>query len=155
MTFNDPPRYVLYLDIDGPLHPWGCVSIDYDGKPLMDRGFRWAPVLLKCLQDLPDVAVVVHSSWRLQWNETELRSFLPPALEQKVWGITPEDVVSRYGSIQAHSARHGVNRYVILDDEPCAFPPDLSELIVCHSLRGLSQRAVANRLRRALFALLL
>lgn len=121
------------------------------GKLEGDRLFRWAPHLLRLLEALPQVDVVVHSSWRqLFETDDEIRAFMPPELGARVVACTPRDVLGRYESILEYVKRAGVARYAIVDDEPKAFPKNLPGLIVCSPKTGLSRRAKISALREAL-----
>lgn len=139
---------VLFLDFDGVLHP---------GPPPLGRGeeqpfiatkhFGWLPALLRTLAPHPDVKVVVHSTWRLAYDEAELWEILSD-LGGRYLGATPAG--ERYASIlQWLEANPGVTSYRILDDEPDEFPQPLPEqLIVCDPTQGVTGLEVASALRQ-------
>jgi hypothetical protein len=144
-------KTVLFLDIDGVLHPAGAVSQNFDGTLSMINAFRWERILRDCLADFPEVALILHSTWRLLWEtDQELKQQLPAFLGGRFNGTTPRSVMSRYASIQQYCEDHGIERYVIVDDERAAFPASLSELILCASNTGLSGDGIEERLWSAL-----
>lgn len=144
-------RPVLFIDIDGVAHPQGASWVTPLGKLDGDRLFRWAPQLVQLLKELPNVDVVVHSSWRLLFEtDDEVRAFMPSALAARVVACTPRDVVDRHESILEYVKREGVARYAIVDDEPKWFPMGLPGLIVCSPKTGLSRRAKVSAVREAL-----
>ena len=139
------PRRVLFLDFDGVLHP---TSDDFDGEdqPIATSLFGWLPLLASALEPHPDVAVVVHSTWRYNHDPDELQALLGP-LGVRFRGATPRG--PRYESIQwwLH-LNPSFASHRILDDAPREFPTPLpAELIVCHPLHGLSDSAVLVRLK--------
>lgn len=144
---------VLFLDIDGVLHPPGAVSQLADGSLSRINAFCWTVFLEETLRDFPSVRVVVHSNWRLRWEaDAELRAELPVWLSGMVTATTPRDVTERYASVQAYCAREAVSQYVIVDDEADAFPVGLPELVHC-GRAGLSDEDTQAALWRALKAM--
>lgn len=153
MTAVEPAmsKKVLFLDIDGVLHPNGTVSVLPDGSVSGPGAFRWISIFESHMQAHPDVSVVVHSSWRLLWEtDQELKNQFPEILAERIIGATPRLVMGRYASIQAYCAGQKIQRHVILDDEPHAFPEGLPELVVCDATLGISSRRTGLALFRAL-----
>ena len=72
---------LLFIDFDGVLHP-----LDDVHRP--DGWFRWLPVLADLLAPWPDVRLVVHSSWRYDHSDAELRVLLGQ-LSSRVVGSVP------------------------------------------------------------------
>jgi hypothetical protein len=145
---------VLFCDLDGVLHPTGAVSFLADRTISAIGAFCWLNVLRDTLKDFPDVALVLHSTWRLEWEtDQELKAQLPPWLAERVLETTPRSIVSRFASIQAYCAQKSIEQYVIIDDEPDAFPPGLPELITCHPKAGLSDPDIEAALWTALKSL--
>lgn len=144
---------VLFLDVDGPLHPPQSVILGRDGRMYGDDAFCWLAPLLQVLAEWPDLEVVVHSTWRfIDETDAELKARLPTTLASRVVCATPRDFTGRHESIQAYCEQKRIERFVIVDDEPAAFPPGLPELIDC-SRGGLSNPATVQALRDALRAL--
>jgi HAD domain in Swiss Army Knife RNA repair proteins len=142
---------VLFLDIDGVLHPNGTVTLEPDGSISAVGAFRWLQSFDAVLQDFPDTEVVLHSSWHLLWEtDIELKSNLPKSLAERIRGTTPRTVLSRYASIEAYCAEHGVTQFCIIDDERATFPAGLSGLVVCDQVLGISSPQTQAELRAAL-----
>jgi hypothetical protein len=140
-------RRVLFLDFDGVLHPGPSLLGHGEEQPLIaTKHFGWLPALLRTLAPFPDVKVVVHSTWRLNYDEDELREILSD-LGGRYLGATP--VGERYASIlQWLEANPDVTSYRIVDDEPDEFPQPLpEELIVCDPTLGVTGLEVAAALR--------
>jgi hypothetical protein len=98
--------------------------------------FRWTPLLDKLLTGHPDVALVVHSSWRFLADDETLRDLLGP-LGMRFKGSAPPG--ERYEAIKwlLDDNRH-ITDYRILDDDQGEFPIGLPELILCDSDLGLT-----------------
>jgi len=138
---------VLFLDFDGVVHPGpALVGATGEHPSLATPHFGWLPALLKTLRPYPDIRVVVHSTWRLNYDEDELREILS-ALGDRYVGATPTG--ERYPSIlQWLEANPDVTSYRILDDEPHEFPQPLPEqLIVCDPTLGVTGVEVVAALR--------
>lgn len=123
---------VLFLDIDGVLHPNGAVTLEPDGSISAVGAFRCLQSLDAVLLDFPDTEVVLHSSLRLLWEmDVELKANLPESLANGISGTTPRTVMSRYASIEAYCTEHGVTKFCVIEDERAAFPDRLADLVVC------------------------
>ena len=145
---------ILFLDIDGVLHPNCTVAVEPSGSISAIGAFRWLRSLDEVLQDFPDVELVLHSSWRLVWEtDIELKENLPESLASKIRGVTPRTVMSRYASIEAYCTEHAVTQVCIIDDESAAFPAGLTGLVVCDQAQGISSPETRAKLRAALTAL--
>jgi hypothetical protein len=59
---------VIFLDFDGVVHP----QEDPDAAGRM----RWIPILVHLLAPAPDVSIIVHSTWRYQYTDGELKELL-------------------------------------------------------------------------------
>jgi hypothetical protein len=135
---------ILFLDFDGVLHP---TLDDMEGEePIATGHFGWLALLAKTLEPYPDVAIVVHSTWRYVYDPNELRELIGP-LGARFLGATPRG--PRYESIQWWLHLNPMfASHRILDDNPSEFPTPLpAELIVCHPLRGVSDPVVLAQLR--------
>lgn len=130
---------VMFLDLDGCAH--SATQGDF---------FVWLEPLLDLLAEHPDVAVVIHSSWRRRYEtDTELRAQLPAALARRVIAATPRREYSRQDSIEEYIRMNKPLAWVVVDDEPGLFKPGF-ELVVCDPERGFSDSAVVQQLRLAL-----
>ena len=147
---------VLFLDIDGVLHPSTDV-LDFvaSGLPLLayvqSRPYllRWAPLLAQSLNDTA-CQIVVQSSWRNEVTDTELRSlFAASVLAARMIGSTPRSVAREEGILRV-MALMGLpqDNVLILDDAVAEFHQLSARVAACHPLRGLSDRAVLDAVRR-------
>lgn len=135
---------LMFLEFDGVLHPRG------EGHIAGDR-LRWLPILEALLARAPDVRVIVHSSWRYEYTDEELRSFLGP-LSARFAGTAPR--VPRELAIETvlQSKRKEVHAHLVLDDDPSEFSSGRLKALFCHPNNGLSdtltQAAIATWLCR-------
>jgi hypothetical protein len=137
-------RRVLFIDFDGVLHP--DPALDCAALSSSVGHFGWLAALVEILKPHPDVAVVVHSSWREVYNEPELKDILSE-LGSRVLGATP--IGARYESILRWLAdRPEFTSVRILDDDISEFPsPIPDELIVCDPNHGVTDGSVKVALR--------
>jgi hypothetical protein len=138
---------VLFLDIDGVLHPGPARRGQERQAALTVTHFGWLPVLVNVLRPHEDVGVVVHSTWRHDYDEDELREFLP-GLAGRFLGAVPAG--ERYPSIMSWlEANPDVRDYRILDDDASMFPhPHPDQLILCDPDTGVTGDAVLIALRK-------
>jgi len=121
---------VLFLDIDGVLHPVG-------GVPFKQRLGR-LPLLEALLREpaLRPVGVVVSSTWRLVYTLAQLRSQFAPDLRERLIACTPQleehrTSHARHEEIAAWLARHpGVAAWVAVDDDMRGFPDAVADHVV-------------------------
>lgn len=143
-------RTVLFLDIDGPLHPADACGPGLDGTVFGDDLFRWIAPLLQLLDEMPHVDVVVHSSWRNSYKKlSELLADLPPSLAARVIGVTPPKILERQASIEAYVRRHRTKHFVAIDDAKYHFDDGVPWLVLCGP-DGLSNPETVLALRDAL-----
>jgi len=131
---------VLFLDLDGVVHPGPGVDTKLGH-------WAWVPVLSRLLSGHVDVRVVVHSTWRYEYDLEELRELLG-SLGARVLDVVPHG--ARWESIQAWLGQHGqgVSSWRVLDDAPGEFPdPAPAQLIVCSPETGVSAPDVQDALR--------
>lgn len=109
-------KYILSLDFDGVLHPFGS-----KGGAL----FQKMPMIYRLLEQYPAIKVIVHSSWRHFHDSDELGEMLfhdRPDLADRYLGVTPIQAMSRWESILAWIKLNKPVSVCVLDDEPRMFP---------------------------------
>jgi hypothetical protein len=124
------PEKVLFLDFDGVLH----LESECDSSPF-DRLH-----LLEELAAESDFCVVVSSSWRFRYSQSQLQEFLGPEL--KVIGVTGEAVIGRHAraqEIMSYAQLKRINNWKALDDARFEFPENFSNLIWCDPRTGLTR----------------
>lgn len=140
-------KRVLLCDFDGVLHPTlGRGDAPAGGPLVATPHFGWIPALAGALRGHDDVALVVHSTWRHDYDD-ELREVLG-VLGSRLIGATSRSL-QRYESILAWLVEYPVYAsYRILDDDPSEFPVPLpAELILRDPASGVAAPAVLKALR--------
>ena len=120
---------VLFLDIDGVLHPH-------------QRGtMELLPVLEAFLRAHPTVRVVISSTWRMQNSLEDLREFFAEDVRHQIEGVTPfinQTPFSRFQEITAYLLETGSRRWCALDDEAHLFPPECANLVHTRAAAGVT-----------------
>jgi hypothetical protein len=128
-------RKIIFLDFDGVLHP--------DGVGL----FSQLGVFEEYLSQMPDVEVVVSSTWREEQTLDELRKYFSPFAQDRIIGTTPSledgyDCGGRQREIQAFLDSAGLNSnncfWIALDDMPLFFEDDYPNLLLTDSSQGFT-----------------
>jgi len=130
---------ILFLDLDGVTHPGPNVSTSL-------THFCWLPDLTRMLAPRRDIRLVIHSTWRHEYDLAELREMLGP-LSRQVLDVT--EGPGRWESIRRwlDVNRSNVQDYRVLDDEPEEFPhPAPNELIICRPDLGVTEPGVRAQL---------
>jgi hypothetical protein len=133
-------RRILFVDIDGVLHPYP----PHSGLVRM----CWVPDLAALVLPHADVHVVTHSSWRYDQSVEHLRGLLGE-LGPRLLGVAPAG--QRYEAIKRYVAQSDiVADYRILDDMSDEFPTDPAprELILCDGRTGIAAPRVRAMLRK-------
>lgn len=142
-------RRVLFLDVDGVLHPGREPGALGPSDHYMRVGpFGWVRYLATELEVHPDVEIVVHSSWREVYSLEELQEMLAGFGDRRI-DVTPPG--ARCESIAAWlQAQGGEVRFLVLDDEPGEFldPGVRAGLVECDRRLGASEVGVLRRVRR-------
>lgn len=124
---DDP--FVLFLDIDGVLHRAENGSLE------------WMPHLNQLLDAFPALALVLSTNWRLNVTQEAMLALFPQSIRMRIHGATPDlsdgAPFLRERECRAWANKHGVLRYVALDDEPAAFRPGCDFLLVTNRYDGL------------------
>lgn len=147
---------IVFLDIDGVLHPDPC----YDRDLLLSCLPRFESVI----REFPGVEIVISSTWREKRSLTELSDLFSPDIAQRIIGVTPswkdhQGIFNRIG-YQRHSeveawmraSSEPWRRWVAIDDKPYLFRPFLSNLVKTKSEIGfddLSEITLRDKLSEA------
>lgn len=138
---------ILFLDIDGVLHPEPC----FDKTQL----FSCLPRLEAVLRDFPEVQIVISSTWRESRSLSELKTFFSPDIAARVIGVTPlwRDIPSivevigyqRHAEIEAwiRNSEMPWQKWIVIDDKSYLFKPFLPNLLKTDSTTGLDQNTAA------------
>lgn len=128
---------VLFLDFDGVLHAGPNVET-------ATAHWCWLPVLAQLLARHEDVRIVVHSTWRYDYNVEELRELLG-RLGERV--IDATDAGGRLESIEQWLGEHPeVTAFRILDDAEREFYRLPEELILCDPAQGITDPGARGQL---------
>ena len=154
-----PPRLTLFLDFDGVLHAQG----GYEDSDSVD--FECAPLLAELLQPwLPQLDIVISSTWGIAHDLDELRRFLPSALADRVSDAVfhhlplfietgrREDIDSRWAEIALYREiirPETGDAWVALDDDDIHWPDPMRDHLA-HCPNGLSDPAAQRLLVTAL-----
>lgn len=104
---------ILFLDFDGVLH---TTRADLDNSY-----FCWLPVLERLLSSFPHVMLVVHSTWRYEYTDEELRGLLGP-LGDRFIGSAPRGPREQAIQMVLQANKGKITNYLVLDDAPEEFP---------------------------------
>lgn len=130
---------LLFLDFDGVLHP-------FNGEHEPEGWFRWLPILERALQSWSDVRIIVHSSWRYEYTDTELQGLLRQ-LGSRFVGTAPRGAREQAIETVLQANKGHVTAHLVLDDDPREFTRGRLNLLLCNGLEGLSQGRVQDELR--------
>ncbi|MDQ7747479.1 HAD domain-containing protein [Hydrogenophaga pseudoflava] len=120
---------LIFLDFDGVLHPLEPESLGLEK-------FCWLPVLTSLLSGHDDVQIVVHSTWRYEYTNPELRALLGP-LGMRFAGSAPR--APREQAIETVlQANRAIQHHLVLDDDAREFSGTAVNLLLLDSQRGIS-----------------
>ncbi|MGX5652719.1 HAD domain-containing protein [Hydrogenophaga borbori] len=131
---------VIFLDFDGVVHP-----LDSGDNP--SGRMRWLPHLVELLTAVPDVRIVVHSTWRYQYTDDELRVLLGE-LGGRFIGSAPRLPREQAIELVLQANKGRVAAHLVLDDDRSEFTTGRLNLVLCDPGLGLSaprvQRDIAE-----------
>ncbi|WP_233887957.1 HAD domain-containing protein [Paraburkholderia flagellata] len=139
---------ILFLDLDGVLHPLGEIALDGNGQlaryPTL---FRWRPIPETLLDPFPEVRIVVSSDWRRLFDDPSLVQLLGP-LGTRFDGVVQAYGPSRMDEILTEVKHRNVTRWLALDDHLSVVNAAASDtrLIPCDAATGLSSSSVQQSL---------
>ncbi len=140
---------LLFLDIDGVLHPVRTHPADH--LTCRPRFEQWAA-------GHPHVRFVITSSWKQLYPLTVLRGYFSPEIGTRIIDMTPRlygvSVQRRYHEIIAWLDKNNSTgeAWLALDDSAADFPPGCPQLVRCLPERGFDD-AVAGELDRRITSL--
>lgn len=130
-------RKILFLDFDGVLHSD------------LDRHFAKLPALEKYLLGMPDLEIVISSTWRENHSLPALRELFHSQIKQRVIAITPS-LDSGYASggrqreitafLDAFALDVNNCTWIALDDMAYFFDKNYPHLLLVDSDVGFSDR---------------
>jgi hypothetical protein len=115
---------LIFLDLDGVLRR-NEAPLHRLEKPLL-------AVFEEAVRRIPDVQIVITSSWREVIGLAELRRLFSPDVAARIVGVTPFGDRGRYGEILAYLKEAGAAglRWVVVDDDPYGYPRDTPLILV-------------------------
>jgi hypothetical protein len=105
------------------------------------------------LRVLPEVRVVIASSWREVFSVAEMREHFAADIQPRIVGVTPSshsrEGFGRYREVLAYLKAQGASeaRWLAVDDDREHYPPDAPVLLV-DPAKGLDEPAAAELARR-------
>lgn len=130
-------RKILFLDFDGVLH--GSSDFSNFGK---------LPALCRVLDQMPDVDIVISSTWRETYPLDLLKEYFPERIRSRVIGGTPMltegyEQGSRQREIEDYLALQGLHTgnaaWVALDDIAAFFDGNCPFLILTDGRIGFQE----------------
>lgn len=131
-------KKLLFLDFDGVLHSEEC-----------DKYFTKLTLFELYLKKLPEVEIVISSSWRELHSLTELKQFFSESLRDRIVGVTPIldcgcDRGGRQREIEAFLSENNLNEdnaaWIALDDISVYFDKSCTYLIKVDPGSGFSNK---------------
>jgi hypothetical protein len=124
-------RKVIFLDFDGVLHPG------------FDNTFSRLSKFERLLRTMPEIDVVISSSWREGRSFEELRNIFNCNLRHRIIGITPSFSSSnRQSEIEHYCQEHNIASYLILDDSEELFSRSCKNLYLINHETGLTDEDI-------------
>jgi hypothetical protein len=129
-------RKILFLDFDGVLHSDGSGS------------FSKLDLFEECLSKMPEVEIVISSTWRETDSIEQLRNYFSAHVRDRIIGITPSleggyECGGRQREIEAFLGSAGLDgenaSWVALDDIPLFFEDDCPNLVLADSSQGFTE----------------
>ena len=138
---------ILFLDFDGVLHPFPMGP--------SDKALSAVAPLWKILENIPDMSVVITSTWREKYSFSELVELLAAhggeRFTKRFLGVTPilESAIDyvpgiRQREIESWLARNVPEntQHLILDDIEEYFDPSCKNLYLVDGVTGLTDNDV-------------
>ena len=124
----------LFLDFDGVMHSTKDHSVFFSQVSLLSELIIKYPV-----------NIIISSSWRFQFDLTQLKSYFPQNIQHQIIDRTGKAHIgqySRYYEIKQYleDKDKSMSDWRALDDTRLLFPPDCENLILCNPNYGLQQK---------------
>lgn len=140
-THTDASSDLLFLDIDGVLHP---VETDYS---FGGRFFSHLPLLEELLREFRSVEVVISSDWRLAESIDQLQQYFGEDIRHRIIGATPQldpdTAVQHRRQLEILAWLEGNGRgdaeWVALDDWSESFEAGFARLVLTDPKRAFDQ----------------
>lgn len=134
-----PDAAVLFLDIDGVVHP------------RRSDCFRYMPAIERLLHKYPGLDIVLTTGRREMYGRDVLIAPFPPTCRDRVRGVTPVLTAPwpRHAEICDYVRRHNVQRWLAVDDDETQFPDGCENLFLVDPFMALcpeNEQALASRL---------
>lgn len=129
-------KRILFLDFDGVLHPDGIARFSRLG------------LLAEYLQKMPELKIVISSTWREDHTLQQLKNYFPAHLREQIIGVTPSledgyECGGRQQEILAYLESAGLGSdncsWVALDDMQSFFDEGWPHLILTDAAQGFSR----------------
>ena len=156
---------ILYLDYNGVLHDSRVMRNRQRGMYLADPSlqfFAWMPHLETLLAPLPEIKIVLSTSWVRAVDFETAKYELSPALRERVIGSTFHhpgvlqsvfDTLSRGQQILGDVERRKPANWLALDDDDFGWPAAVREhLVLTDGTRGISDPDLQLQLQQRLQA---
>lgn len=128
---------VIFLDIDGVLRTTDSDPCTLNPKLMHNFTVSIGP--------LPDVQIVISSTWRQALSLRDIKSHLCPSISSKVIGATPtlEAATQRQDEIDEYRKNHGIgpDEWIAVDDAVEEFSND-AHLVVTQPDVGFDSECV-------------
>ena len=116
----------IFLDIDGVMHGVDKLHVEYTSSGIQYSGeglFEHRDLLGSVLDQCPDVAVIISSSWRHIYTLSELQGFFGNYSQRVIGTTSSVDVrdsmpANRYRECRDAAERYEVSDWVMVDDQP-------------------------------------
>jgi hypothetical protein len=136
---------ILFLDIDGVLHPAPLQGRD---AGILCHVNRFESIM----RDFPECSIVISSGWRLRFDIDALRALFSEGIATRIIGVTPVIALTtsfwRQREIEQYldNTNHKAIPWIALDDNAGDFTPGLPNLVLCNMTTGIDD-VVETQLR--------
>ncbi len=134
---------LVFLDFDGVLHPAPPHNRDTGVFTCVER-------FESVMRVFPMCRIAITSSWRQAFDLETIRGFFNDKIAARIIGVTPvidpEVPYARQREIEQYLGETGQSSvpWLALDDQPEAFEPRLTNLVLCDKEVGFDEVAASN-----------